>query len=251
MANRPPPRATDFALRFPEMFSEEEEVRELDADISEGLRNGTYSEVPPDQVAACLARRPIKQGSKFRIIDNARPVNASCSVSYEDLRWAKAVAGPFMSKIDLKKGYRQLRLSSEAKPYFCFYWREKFYQFNVIAFGDASAPQAFTKFMRGFAIRWRKLGIICLIYLDDILISAPTFERWLSSIKIIFSDFLQTGIRVGIDKLFLGPFNCLEFLGVFIDFQTSSFFISEARIKPIFSIKTPHPSSKSRLSSDS
>lgn len=230
----PPPRASEFALRFPEMFSDEE-VRELDADISEGLLNGTYSEVPPEQVAVCLARRPIKQGAKFRIIDNARPVNAfmneaACSVAYEDLRWAKAVAGPFMSKIDLRKGYRQLRLSPETKPFFCFFWRNKFYQFNVIAFGDASAPQAFTKFMRGFAIRWRKLGIVCLVYLDDILIAAKTFDRWLWSMKTILGDLFQTGVRIGVDKLFLGPFDCLEFLGVFINFRSTSFFISEPRI---------------------
>ena len=98
------------------------------------------------------------------------------------------------------------------------------YQFQVMAFGDASAPQGFTKFMRGFALRWRRMGVLCIIYLDDILVSAPSF------IRTVLLD-LTCKVRIGIDKLFLGPFQCLEFLGVFVDYASYSLFISETRLK--------------------
>ena len=142
----PPPRSNCFNVRTPDQFTTEE-AEAIDKDVTEGLENGTYREVQPSSVATCLARRPVWQQSKFRIIDNARPINIfmdpkECSVTYEDLRWARAVAGPFMSKIDLKKGYRQLRLAESAKPYFCFIWREKLYSFNVMAFGRL-CPQSF------------------------------------------------------------------------------------------------------------
>lgn len=231
----PPPPAAEFSFRTPEMFLPEEAAA-IDKDIEEGVANGTYLEVAEAQVAACLARRPVLQGEKYRIIDNARPVNLfmdkdRCSVRYEDLQWARATAAPFMSKIDLRKGYRQIRLASGAKPFFCFFWRGRLYQFQVMAFGDASAPQGFTKFMKGFALRWRKMGVTCIIYLDDILVTAHSFEKWLWSIKRITSDLSYCGVRIGIDKFFLGPFECLEFLGVFIDYAASSLFISETRLQ--------------------
>ena len=231
----PPPPAQTFAFRTPDLFSPEEAAA-IDCDIAEGLKNGTYKLVTEAEVSMCLARRPVFQQGKYRIIDNARPVNLfmdedQCSVQYEDLRWARSIAGPFMSKIDLRKGYRQLRLSPEAKQFFCFCWRNQLYQFQVMAFGDASAPQGFTKFMRGFALRWRRMGVLCIIYLDDILVSAPSFDRWLSAIRTVLLDLTRCKVRIGIDKLFLGPFQCLEFLGVFVDYASSSLFISETRLK--------------------
>lgn len=232
--NGPPPPSDVFNFRTPELFTAEE-AEAIDKDVMEGIENGTYQEVQAAQVATCLTRRPVRQQEKFRIIDNARPLNnymdpEKCSVAYEDLRWARAVAGPFMSKIDLKKGYRQLRLDKSAKPFFSFVWRGKLYSFNVMAFGDASAPKAFTKFMRAFALRWRKLGIVCIIYLDDILISAHTFDKWLRSTRAVISDLNTAGVRIGVDKLFLGPFECIEFLGVFLDFPNSCLFIGEERL---------------------
>lgn len=234
-ASGPPRPAQKFAFRTPDMFTPEEAAA-IDSDIAEGLRNGTYKLVSEAEVAMCLARRPVSQQGKYRIIDNARPVNLfmdadQCSVQYEDLRWARSVAGPFMSKIDLRKGYRQLRLAPEAKQFFCFCWREKLYQFQVMAFGDASAPQGFTKFMRGFALRWRRMGVCCIIYLDDILLSAPSFDKWLAAVRTVLSDLSRCRVRIGIDKLFLGPYQCIEFLGVFIDYASSSLFISESRLK--------------------
>ena len=231
----PPPPAQMFAFRTPDLFSPEEAAA-IDNDIAEGLKNGTYKLVTEAEVSMCLARRPVFQQGKYRIIDNARPVNLfmdddKCSVQYEDLRWARSLAGPFMSKIDLRKGYRQLRLAPEAKQFFCFCWREKLYQFQVMAFGDASAPQGFTKFMRGFALRWRRMGVPCIIYLDDIFVSAPSFDRWLSAIRTVLLDLTKCKVRIGLDKLFLGPFQCLEFLGVFVDYVSSSLFISETRLK--------------------
>lgn len=229
-----PPQSSKFAFRTPEMFSPEETAA-IDRDVAEGLANGTYLEVKEDQVAACLARRPVLQNDKYRIIDNARPVNlfmdeSLCSVKYEDLRWARSIAAPYMTKIDLRKGYRQVRLSAEAKPFFCFLWRGKLHQFQVMAFGDASAPQGFTKFMKGFALRWRRMGILCIIYLDDILIAAHSFERWLWSVQRAILDLCQCHVRIGVEKLFLGPFDCLEFLGVFVDYRAASLFVSDSRL---------------------
>ena len=163
----PPAAAKLLSFRPPEFFLPQE-ADAIDKDVAEGLSNGTYLQVSEHQVSTALARRPVLQQGKYRIIDDARPLNQlmdapKCSVQYEDLRWAKVMAAPFMSKLDLKKGYRQIPLASSSKPFFCFLWRGRLYQFQVMAFGDASAPQAFTTFMRGFALRWRRLGICCII----------------------------------------------------------------------------------------
>ena len=233
-ARGPPQPSLFLSHRTPELFSPEEAAA-IDQDVAEGMANGTYQEVPPNEVACCLARRPVQQREKYRIIDDARPLNRQmderrCSVLYEDLSWGRTIAAPFMTKIDLKKGYRQIRLAPEAKPYFCFIWRERLYRFDVMAFGDASAPSGFTKFMKGFSLRWRRRGIVCIVYLDDILISASTFDEWFSSVKTVLSDLAACRVRIGLDKLMLGPFDCIEFLGVFIDHRSSSLFISDERI---------------------
>ncbi len=186
-------------------------------------------------------RRPVRQHDKRRVVDNARRLNnlidqSSCSVSYEDLRSVPAMCAPFMSKIYLKKGYRQVAVSPSLSPFLPFMWRGRFYSFNVLPFGLRSPPMAFTKVMKAFVLHWRILGIHCIIYLDDILFGASTFDEWLAAWRRILADFRVCRVRLGLAKVFIGPFSKLEFLGVLVDAINRCFSVSPLRVSDLIRV---------------
>ena len=64
-ARGPPQPSLFLSHRTPDLFSPEEAAA-IDQDVAEGMANGTYQEVPPNEVACCLARRPVQQREKSK-----------------------------------------------------------------------------------------------------------------------------------------------------------------------------------------
>ena len=63
------------------------------------------------------------------------------------------------------------------KTYLGFQWKSKFYVFNVLCFGLATAGFIFSKVLREIIKYWRSKSIRIIMYLDDGLGGADTFEK--------------------------------------------------------------------------
>ena len=85
--------------------------------------------------------------------------------------------GDWLVKIDLKDAYFSVPISKEQRKFLCFQFRDRFYQFNCLPFGLASAPWVFTKTLKPIAALGRELGIRMIVYIDDILLMAETKEK--------------------------------------------------------------------------
>ena len=83
----------------------------------------------------------------------------------------------WLVKIDLKDAYFSVPISKEQRKFLCFQFRDRFYQFNCLPFGLASAPWVFTKTLKPIAALGRELGIRLIVYIDDILLMAETKEK--------------------------------------------------------------------------
>ena len=74
------------------------------------------------------------------------------------------------------------------------------FEFNVMPFGLTNAPSTFQRMMDGLlkGLTWRK----CLVYLDDVIIFARTFEE-------LLANFEEVLIRIKAANLKLQPDKCI------------------------------------------
>jgi len=90
----------------------------------------------------------------------------------------------YFSTFDLASGYWQVRLNERSKELTAFSVPGRgHYEFNVVPMGATNAPAHFQRVMdlvlSGLA--WS----ICLVYLDDVIIYAPTFEEHLQRLDMV------------------------------------------------------------------
>ncbi|MCO5550567.1 hypothetical protein L7F22_004054 [Adiantum nelumboides] len=89
----------------------------------------------------------------------------------------RSYGAKFFTKIDLKRGYHQLRIFEADIPKTAFRIERGHYEFVVIPFGLTGAPGSFNKNMsHAFAVL---IGKCVLIFLDDILVFSATYEQHL------------------------------------------------------------------------
>ena len=85
--------------------------------------------------------------------------------------------GRLASKDRPEDAYFSVLISKEQRKLLCFQFKDRFYQFNCLPFGLASAPWVFTKTLKPTAALGRELGIRLIVYIDDILLMAETKEK--------------------------------------------------------------------------
>ena len=85
--------------------------------------------------------------------------------------------GDYMVKIDLKDAYLTVPIWQNHQKYLRFLWRDSLLEFACLPFGLASAPRVFTKLLKPVVAILRQGGIRLIVYLDDILLMAPSAEQ--------------------------------------------------------------------------
>ena len=107
----------------------------------------------------------------------------------------------WFSKLDLASGYWQVAMVTKTQEKAAFVTPSGLYKWNVMPFGLCNAPSTFARLMelvlKGL---YRK---ICLIYLDDVIVMARTFEEELERLKQVFERLTRAGLKLKPKKCFL------------------------------------------------
>lgn len=143
--------------------------------------------------------------AKQRLVLDARHVNPHLfkyKHKYENAEVSKNVfeAGDFIFSFDLKSAYHHIMMHELDKEYLGFKWNNKYYVFKVLPFGISTAGYIFSKLMREIVKFWRTKGYKIVLYLDDGIGGASTFQEAKVVSSEIQGDLDKLGFLIAEDK---------------------------------------------------
>ena len=127
------------------------------------------------------------------------------------------------AKIDLKHAYFYLELAEKLRPYVRIQVGEDIYQFQAACFGLSTLPQLWMEVMKVFQKLWRKRGILCFIYLDDILVVNSTQNGVRENLSFMLQTLQEAGMVINYKKSVLEPSQSVNHLGFSVDFKTGHY----------------------------
>ncbi|GFT81021.1 retrovirus-related Pol polyprotein from transposon 297 [Trichonephila clavipes] len=96
----------------------------------------------------------------------------------------EAKSTPYMSTIDFRSGYHQVKVAAEDQDKTAFTCPFGVYKFTRMPFGLRNAPATFQRLIDKF--RSGLNNVLALSYLGDIIILSPAFQKHLSDLEQVF-----------------------------------------------------------------
>jgi hypothetical protein len=100
-----------------------------------------------------------------------------------DILFDQLSGARYFSKIDLRLGYHQIKISKEDIQKMAFSTRYGLYEFTIMSFGLTNAPAYLMYLMN--SIFMEELDVFVVIFIDDILIYSKTQEDHAHHIHIV------------------------------------------------------------------
>ncbi len=185
---------------------------EVERQVKELLEQGLIEESDSEWAhpVVCVAKKDgsVRLCVDFRVLNSftipdAYPMKHATELLYE------IGSAPFISVLDLTKGYWQIPMTEEAKPFTAFVTHSGHYQWNVLPFGLKNAGSTFQKSIDKVLKAHRKY---CRAYIDDLAIFSDSWKNHLLHIKEILSALQAAGLTVNLKKCDFGKTQ-VKFLG--------------------------------------
>ena len=190
----------------------------VDAEISKllKLRCITQTRFAPTVVNPLTVS--VNRSGKQRLVLDCRHINLflfKYKFRCEDSECARQMInnGDFMFTFDLKSAYHHIEIYEPHREYLGFFWKSKFYVFNVLPFGVSTAAYIFTKTLRVLIKYWRSSGIRIILYLDDGIGMAKSMQSAVSIAHKVHSDLIAFGFLIAETKCGWDPLQRVQWLG--------------------------------------
>ncbi|XP_053400643.1 uncharacterized protein LOC128557357 [Mercenaria mercenaria] len=151
----------------------------------------------------------INRSGKKRLVLDCRHLNLDLfkyKCCFENHSVARDIfsKGDYLFSFDIKGAYHHIMIFPEHTTYLGFAWLEngvkRYYVFQVLPFGISTAGFIFTKILRICVKKWREIWFKIVLFLDDGLGGASTFETAFTTAKFIRQDLLNFGFLLAKDK---------------------------------------------------
>lgn len=117
----------------------------------------------------------------------------SIDESFDTLQGAE-----FFSSIDLASEYHQVAMCEQDQLKTAFTTPFGIFEYSRMLFGVRNGPSTFQRLMQ--AAMGDLIFQIILVYLDDILVYSPTFQKHLQRLEMVLSRLKETGLKVKLEK---------------------------------------------------
>ena len=107
----------------------------------------------------------------------------------------------WFSSLDLRSGYWQVQMDPSDKEKMAFTTGSGLWQFTVMPFGLCNAPATFERLME--QVLQGLPTNVCLIYLDDILVTGTSFANHLNNLRQVFAKFREVNLKLSPEKSLL------------------------------------------------
>ena len=178
--------------RVPVHMSEEVD-RQIDNMLEENIIQPSKS---PWASAIVMVKK--KDGSSRFCVDYRKLNDVTIKDAYPipriDESLDQLAGSTWFSCLDLNAGYWQVETDPQDKEKTAFTSRIGLFEFNVMPFGLCNALATFERLMETVlaGLHWQ----ICLIYLDDVIVSGKSFEDMVKNLGQIFERFQQAGLKL-------------------------------------------------------
>ena len=100
----------------------------------------------------------------------------------------------YFSSLYIRLGYWQAAIDPESADKTAFVTRKGIFRFKRLSFGLTNAPALFQRLINLVlaGLTWE----VCLMYLDDVIVMADTFERYLKRLKLIMNRVRRSGLKL-------------------------------------------------------
>ena len=190
----------------------------VDAELDKLVEQGILTPVQFSDWAAPIV--PVLKSDKksVRICgDFKKTVNQASKVDkypipkIEDL-FSSLAGGKAFTTLDMSQAYQQVLLDEPSRKLVVINTSKGLFQYNRLPFGISCAPGIFQRIME--SLLKGIPGVV--VYLDDILVTGPSEEEHLSSLKQVLTRLQEAGLRLNRKKCkFLSP--AVTYLGYRID----------------------------------
>ena len=104
----------------------------------------------------------------------------------------------FFSSLDLWSGYWQAAIDPESADKTAFVTWKGTFRFKVLSFGLTNAPALFQRLM--YVVLAELTWKVCLVYLDDVIVMADTYERHLERLNSLMDNLQRAGLKLNPTK---------------------------------------------------